>query len=221
MERPFHLMLLPGLGADQRMFEPQRQSFPDLEVPSWIDPQRREPLAHYAERLADKLERPQPLVLGGVSLGGMVAWELARLLKPKALVLIASCRTPRSIAPWARMCGMVGGLIPSAVIEGTKPLAVLTAGRLAGAGQFSDLCLRMYRDSDSRFMRWAALAVHGWQPSPAPDCPVFQTHGACDRIIPASRVPADLLVPGGGHMINLTHAEAVNRFIAEVAEKSL
>jgi pimeloyl-ACP methyl ester carboxylesterase len=221
MPRPFHLLLLPGLGADQRLFGPQRQSFPGLEVPAWIEPRPKEPLGDYAERWAAQLQPSRPFLLGGVSLGGMVAWELARHLKPEALVLIATCRTPRSISPLCRMCGVLGGVIPVTLIEQTKRLAPLTAGRLAGGRQYADVCLQMYRDSDPRFMRWAARAVHRWQPSPSVACPVFQVHGEKDRIIPVSRVAPDLVVPGGGHLINLTHAEVVNRFIAEAAESVL
>lgn len=221
MPQPFHLMLLPGLGADARLFGPQRTAFPDLEVPRWIDPRGQERLVDYAGRLAANLRPPRPLVLGGVSLGGMVAWELARHLNPDALVLIATCRTPRSIARWFRLCGAVGGRMPEVLIERSKPFSVLTAGRLSGAGPHAALCMRMYCDSNPRFVRWASRAVLDWRPSPSAPCRVFQIHGARDRVIPARGVPADLVVPGGGHLINLTHADVVNRFIAAAAEESI
>jgi pimeloyl-ACP methyl ester carboxylesterase len=221
MQRPFHLVLLPGLGADHRLFDSQREAFPDLEVPPWIEPRPREPLADYAQRLAHTLRPSRPLVLGGVSLGGMVAWELARHLNPAALVLIATCRAPRSISPWFRLFAALGGRMPEMLVQATKPFSVLTAGRLSGAGPHASLCLRMYRDSNPRFVRWAAGAVVDWKPCPSVACPVFQIHGACDRIIPSRRVSADLVVPAGGHLINITHAPLVNRFIAAAAAKSL
>jgi len=220
MERPFHLLLLPGLGADHRMFAPQLEAFPQLEVPPWIEPRRREPLPDYAQRLAETLRPSRPLVLGGVSLGGMVAWELARHLQPEALVLIATCRTPRAVAPLLRLCAAIGGRMPELLVQGTKPLSVFTAGRLSGAGQHWPQCVRMYRDSNPRFVRWACRALLEWQPCASVACPVFQIHGACDHIIPARGVPADQLIPDGGHLINVTHAPLVNRFLAEAAAKS-
>jgi len=222
MTQPFHLILLPGLGADERLFGPQRRAFPGLEVPRWIAPRGRESLSAYAGRLAAVLRPERPLVLGGVSLGGMVALELASHLRPAALVLVATCRTPRAIAPWLRFCAGLAGSLPERLVGWSKPMAPLTAGRLSGCGRrHAGLVARMYQDADSGFMHWACHAVLGWQPLRQIACPVFQIHGAADRMIPAISVRADVLVPGGGHLINLTHAEVVNRFIAAAAEQAI
>ncbi len=48
--------------------------------------------------------------------------------------------------------------------------------------------------------------------------PTFRAHGSNDRVIPIHeqdmRPGVDLLVPGGKHLIHLTHATIVNRWIA-------
>jgi len=67
-------------------------------------------------------------------------------------------------------------------------------------------------------MRWALRALLNWDPAPLQDTAVRQIHGRRDRIIPARRVEADEIVPGGGHLINLTHAEQVNEFIEKAAD---
>ena len=51
------LVLLPGLTAEVRLLEPQRQAFQGLIVPPWIEPRPRESLPHYARRMACTLER--------------------------------------------------------------------------------------------------------------------------------------------------------------------
>ena len=33
------LVLIPGLGADERLFDAQRKAFPELHVPAWIAPE--------------------------------------------------------------------------------------------------------------------------------------------------------------------------------------
>ena len=75
------------------------------------------------------------------------------------------------------------------------------------------LFVQMVKESDAELMHWAAGALLKWQPSPLPDIPVLHIHGARDQIIPAGKVHADALVPGGGHMINLTHPDEVNAFV--------
>ena len=40
-------------------------------------------------------------------------------------------------------------------------------------------------------------------------------HRAEDPIIPAGRVEADCVIPGAGHLLTLTHADAVNALLTE------
>ena len=48
-------MLLPGLGADERLFEGQRQAFPELLVPAWPRWRADDSLASFAARLVDAM----------------------------------------------------------------------------------------------------------------------------------------------------------------------
>ena len=73
------LVLLPGLGTDRRLFEPQASVFPQLIVPPWIEPVPHESLSQYAARLAKMVTRQPdcPLILGGMSLGDTVDANVA------------------------------------------------------------------------------------------------------------------------------------------------
>jgi pimeloyl-ACP methyl ester carboxylesterase len=213
------LILLPGLGADRRQFEPQRAAFPDLVVPPWILPKRKEKLADYAVRMAETIAPRRPMVLGGSSFGGMVAYEMARHLRPEAVVLIGSCRSPQALRPMLRRLRPIVPLVAVQMLDLAKPISPL------GLRVFSPftpeqraLCAAMFRDMDSGFMKWACGAVLGWVPSGPPPVPVFQIHGQKDRIMPGRLADADQLIADGGHLINLTHAEQVNNFIAKALE---
>ena len=46
--------------------------------------------------------------------------------------------------------------------------------------------------------------------------PVFRIHGGYDRIILARVEQPEKLVPYGGHLISMTHQEAVNAFILDM-----
>jgi pimeloyl-ACP methyl ester carboxylesterase len=220
---PFNLILLPGLGADSRLFAPQAAEFEQLQVPDWIEPKRRERLVDYAERLAATVtpRADIPLILGGVSLGGMIAYEMARHVKPDVLILIATCRTRagldryRLLAPPARR-------LPAALVGLTKwPAPAVVRMFMPWPKETRRLGVSMYRATDSRFMSWALGALLDWDPSPAPDIPIRQIHGGRDRAIPAARVQADQVIPGGGHLINLLHADEVNAFIRSAAQDCL
>lgn len=216
------LILLPGLGADHRMFEPQREAFPDLYVPAWITPQPNESLAHYAARLAERIDSAGPMVLGGTSLGGMIAWEMAQQLGPAALVLIGSSRSPEAVLPAVRKLKPLVRRIPGWLVRGTKPLAWLAVERFRHlTKQQRTLLARMYQDSDPQFVQWAGGAILQWQPSPPPPTAIFQIHGADDPILPAARIADAEVIPDAGHLINFTHAERVNQVLRRAMEAAV
>jgi pimeloyl-ACP methyl ester carboxylesterase len=74
----------------------------------------------------------------------------------------------------------------------------------------------MFQDADPEFVRWAIRAILAWEPTPPTDIPVFHIHGNRDRMIRASKARADVFVPDGGHLLNLSHAPQVNDFIHKV-----
>ena len=216
MNPAFQLILFPGLGADHRLFEQQRQAFPQLVVPPWIPPHKKESLPNYAARLAETIRpsRDVPLVLGGVSFGGMIAYELARHVKPDALVLIATCRTRRGLRPWYRAARWLLPLMPVQAWEVAKLLSGPVVNlRISVPKARKDLAVQMFKDVDSSFMHWTLQAILNWQPTPLEGIRPLHIHGARDRVLPLRGVQPDEIIPDGGHLINMTHAERVNRFI--------
>jgi len=214
------LILIPGLGTDERLFTSQRPSFPELTVPPWILPRDDECLADYAARMAEVITVREPFVLGGVSLGGMIAYEIARHVKPQAVILIASCRTRQGVNGFLRAAGHLWPVVPAGAFRVAKfiSLPVLrTFGSLTPTQR--KLCAKMFSEMDSRFMHWAVSAILHWNPTPLEQTPVFQIHGARDQIIPAKCVSPDEIIPDGGHLVNLTHADMVNSFIRDVIAK--
>lgn len=211
------LVLLPGLGADPRQFEAQRRAFPSLRTPSWIANREGESLAEYAARMVEQVGLTPGSVIGGSSFGGMVALEMARRVRPRAVILIGSCRSPKSVRPVVSMAGSLATWIPECVVNGARVLA-MPLSRIAGPAprEVRRQIVEMSRGSTAGFMKWAGRAITTWTGFEDPDLPVRAIHGARDRVIPSSAVHADRVVPGAGHLLNMTHAPAVNAFIAEV-----
>ena len=213
------LVMLPGMGVDARLFEPQRRVFPNLQVPAWIEPRPHETLADYARRWARTIDPEPPLFLGGVSLGGMVAYLAARHLKPRAVFLIASCCSGRAISRAFKVGESISRAMPDWVLRRLRGPAANFVARL-------DDCAPPHRrllhdiavNCSIPFQRWAGRALAHWTcdgDSGEPGVPVHQIHGGQDRLIPLIPGEPDHVIPDGGHLINLTHADHVNRFILE------
>lgn len=197
-------------------------AFPGLEVPRWQTPESGETLAAYGERFAASLadSRPSqegdPLYLGGVSLGGMVALEMARFLRPSAVFLIASCRSPRRLSIRLKVWKPFIGAVPVGAMRVIDIAAPVLAGEFgARLPEERQLFADMIRATPPSFIKWASWAILNWDGVGALPMPVHQIHGDRDRIVHAERSGLDRLVKGAGHLLNLTHASAVNEFLAE------
>ena len=209
------LVLLPGLGADARLFDAQRERFANIEVPPWLPNRDGETLADYAARMARTVDSSQPFYLGGVSFGGMVAQEMARHLPAAGVFMIATCRSGRCIAPHLRYFAQFSRILPRRTFEVGQCLSSLFVKK------FGDLSEDQRHDFESMldgvcpdFVRWGIIAITAWPGDVPLSMPVHHIHGADDQLIPVKNVQPDEIVPGGGHLINVTHADAVNRFIA-------
>jgi pimeloyl-ACP methyl ester carboxylesterase len=209
------LLLLPGIGADERLFDEQRSCAADLRVIDWIDPAAPgEPLAVYTKRLAATIATSPPFVIGGASFGGMVALELAQHLQPDAVILLGSCRSPSSLPATYRLLAACSDLVPDALFARSFAAAPLVASRFGVRAPehrrlFSDMLLH----TPPSFVRWATRAIFGWPGIDELPLPIHHIHGEDDRIIPIRRVTPDAIVKGAGHLLNVTHPSEVNAFI--------
>ncbi|RZJ88413.1 MAG: alpha/beta hydrolase, partial [Hymenobacter sp.] len=101
--------LLPGLGADERVFSRLHLPGP-AEVLPWLAPlSANESLPCYAARLAQLVPPNQPCWLIGVSFGGLVAQEVGRLRPLARVVLVSSLSSPRDLPLLLRL-GRATGL---------------------------------------------------------------------------------------------------------------
>lgn len=212
---PTRLLLLPGIGADRRLFDAQRSCAAEVQVVEWIPPLApSEPLTSYAHRLAANIDTSAPFVIGGASFGGMVALELARRIHPKAVVLIGSCRSPSSLPSSYRLLRACSDLVPDALLGRSFVAAPWIASRFGLASpDHRRLFAEMLRHTPPSFVRWAARAIFGWAGVEDLPVPIHHIHGEDDRIIPLRSVRPDVVVKGAGHLLNVTHRDEVNAFL--------
>ena len=224
------LVLLPGLGADSGIFRPQFEHFGDrLVVPPWIDPRPGESIDSYARRWGRRIDVPKPFFIGGISFGGMMAAEIAqdRDRDVAGLILLGSCTHRSQVTAAFRLVAKLGPHLPRGV---TKALLNRIVPRLFGAAEGLDeahveLLEEIAYRTDTDLLAWGARAIADWTDGAQPTCPTYRAHGDRDLVIPARRRTmrpgVDLLVPGGRHLVHLSHAAIVNRWIASKIDDPL
>src|SRR5688500_12535384 len=190
---PIRLVLFPGLAADGRLFEPQREGLSGVrvETPAWIEPaDDEESLESYSRRMAAAVTPPEPdeqVFLGGASLGALVALEAARHLPgTRAVFMIGGCRDTRAVAPFFRFVCSLAPRMSTAIVKTLLrgvPLALLMFESLGVAHR--RLYAKMARDASARQVRWSAGALLPYQSAGDPaGVRVLLIHGQRDLVIP-------------------------------------
>ncbi|QVL32472.1 alpha/beta fold hydrolase [Telmatocola sphagniphila] len=206
--------MFSGMEADERLFDAQRQAFPNLKVCRWIEPLPGDSLRAYAARLAPLVDPGEPCILGGASFGGIIAQELSRHIRAQACIIIGSISSPSGIPLKWRML---------------RPLAHLPLDRLNSLFYWISKLGRPIIPYNTRrrllklsrpeaaFVLWAMCSVLKWRPPSAPiPTRLFHLHGALDRVFPVHLSKPDLVVPAGGHALTLFCPTAVNDYISFV-----
>ncbi|HVS97817.1 MAG TPA: alpha/beta hydrolase [Puia sp.] len=209
------IYFIPGMGADHRVFTYVR--LPEGYEPfyiQWIDPLRRESLGDYAARLLQQIDTTQPFVLAGVSMGGMLCVEIAKLVRPVCTVLISSVPVSAHLPKMYRLAGKLGldRLVPAALL---KFAAIVKHSLLMYPHRDRRLMRQIIRDTDDRFLYWSLRTILEWKNEWVPQ-PLYHIHGKRDEVLPCRLTTPTHVVKKGGHMIVVSRPETVNAFLGEV-----
>ncbi len=194
------IYLFSGLGADERLFD-QLTPLEGYEYVAikYLKPSGSKTLSDYAQLLVDTYRFEQPFILGGVSIGGMIAQEIAEIIRPEKLILISTVRFTSEFPVFLRMVnnGFARILIKKPLLEMLAAVADrFTKKSNLGRKLFYD----MLHDSDADFMKFGARAALSWHP-PVTDIPVIRFHGSKDKVFPISRIKRCIEIKDGSHFM--------------------
>lgn len=202
------LYLIGGLGADERVFKYLKLES-STQVIKWIDPKPNEELKNYVSRLFEQIDTKEEFGLLGVSFGGIVAIELAKLQKPKRLILISSVENSKQLPKKYITIGktQILKLIPNSLIKPPK----IILGYLFGAKN-KKLLEQIVKDTPDKFIRWALNKMIFWS-NDSTSIKTIRIHGTNDKLIPLKG--ESIKIKDGGHFMIVDKAEEISRIINE------
>ena len=205
---------ISGLGADHHVFKNLELNGHELKPVPWVRPEKNELIDNYARRMIECIEEPSPVILG-VSFGGMMAIEIAKLINVKKLIIVSSIKSPAEMPQWMRLAGklQLNKLLP---IKSYKMTERIDNDRLGVSNEEERLLVAQYRRSaDSMYMSWAVNEVlnwkNGWQPGN-----IVHIHGDKDKIFPVKNLKADHIIKNGTHLMVYNRAKEISELLAEV-----
>lgn len=207
-----NIYVFSGLGADRRIFQNIDFAGADVTYIDWIPTQVGESLPQYAQRLLPQIKADQP-VLVGVSFGGMLATEVAKLIPVKKILLISSAQTRQDIPFYCRWLGCLKlhHLLPVQLFI-RSPIFLLAWLFGVNTAKEKQLLGRIIRETDPVILKWALGAILGWdnmQRHPH----VVHIHGTHDRVLPARYCKPHITVARGGHLMVLAQADVLSKLI--------
>lgn len=204
---------ISGLGADSKAFQKLKianEIF--VQHIDWIEPIKNESLANYCLRLSKCIDRSEDFILIGLSFGGIVAIEIAKLLLPKKVIIISSISTHHEIPFIYRFIGYSGlhRLAPSFLFKKPNVFVFWFFGaKTAGEKR---LFKHFLHTSSPFFLKWAIDKILCWKNEQRP-LNIFHIHGTEDRIFPVNLTKADVKVEGGRHFMVYSKAETISEIL--------
>lgn len=189
------------MGADHTMFSaPAWQRIAGARFVDWPAHRGEKTIADFADRVIAEAAIPERATLIGVSLGGIVACEIARKRRARALVLVGSAVHPREI---------------SSLLAKLQPLARFAPIEFVqrAAGKISHEVVEMFARGEPAFIRAACAAIFAWEGLDESVIAPVRIHGIHDHVI---LMPAAVdLALDGGHLVAMTHADECVDFLRQ------
>ena len=210
------IYLIPGLGADERVFQGLRLPQP-FKILKWVPPGNNEKLSSYCQKLILQIDTQQEIILIGVSFGGIVAQEIASLLHVKIVILVSGVQDPEEITKSLRIAGFLRlhHLIPFQYsFHFSKLNNWLFTPR---TGKEKKLLTEILKETPPAFVIWALQKVLEWRPVPSKRNKLYRIHGGRDKIFPVRmQKNIDKEIPEGGHFMIVTDAELIQNYIKKL-----
>lgn len=206
------VFLVPGLGADERLFNHLDLSGFKVIPISWIPPDKTDTLKSYAQKLVEHYHIDKGSVVIGVSLGGILTTEIANLVPLKKAILISSVKTAAEL-PWVFK---LYRWLPLYQLLSEKQFKLLTTLAKPFFGQFSEAEWALFKDmfyrTPASFMRWAIHAILSWKNTIVPPN-LCHMVGNKDLVFNYRRIKGAQLIEGGTHMMIFDKASEINPLI--------
>lgn len=205
---------IPGFGTDKKIFSKLKLSHP-FEVIEWQKPFKNEDLTSYTFRMAEAIKDEQPILIG-VSFGGMIALEIAKLRHIEKLILVSSIKNRKEMPFRYRMVGRLGlnKFFPMKKINESDTFLALANKRLGATTQEEKNFSNNYRkNADLDYTHWGINQILNWKNKDMPIAQVYHIHGDNDKIFPVKKIRPTHIVEGGTHLMIVNRATEISAII--------
>ncbi|CAN5302158.1 hypothetical protein BH09BAC3_BH09BAC3_19060 [soil metagenome] len=206
---------ISGLGADERAFKKIKLA-DTIEIihVKWPEHDDDESLQSYCLKITKSIDTSKEFSLVGLSFGGIIAIELLKILVPKTITIISSVSTKDELPGYLKFLKRIKlyKIVPGFLMN--KGSWFFNLSNCLGDKEDSELVRTIIRETNPYFIKWAIDKIVNWTNESRPKG-LYHIHGDRDNTFPLSKVKADYVINGGGHLMVLTHAREISKKLNE------
>ena len=211
-----HLYLLPGLGADERLF--QYIEIPDCQLHflQYPIPKKEDTLEDFIIQLSKQITA-KPYAFLACSIGGIFAIELERKIPVEKIILVASIKSQEERPFYFDLLRKlpVHRWLPMDLLKRAGGIASKLGGK--HEGNHLDLLAKMLQNTDNALLIWGVDQIVAWNPEKLTEeihNKIVHIHGKRDLIFPARFIKNAVLIPKAAHFsILLSRVAIINELI--------
>lgn len=210
-----HVYFMPGMAVDSSIFGhiilPEYYIVHYLE---WEIPETNQSLKDYAKNMLQYVKEDNPVLIG-VSFGGVIIQEMAKLISVRRLIIISSVKCAAELPSRMKFAAKTGifKLIPTGLVN------YIDFFEKIAFGEFLKKRAKLYRQylsiKDKKYLNWAIRHMVTW------DCAkpvenVVHIHGDQDIVFPIKNIENCIVVPGGTHIMIVNRFRWFNEYLPEI-----
>lgn len=193
---------MPGLAASTTIFEhiklPEDQF--EMYFLEWFLPNDKESIESYAKRMNEKILHENPVLIG-VSFGGILVQEMAKLMPTRKVIIISSVKSNTEFPSRLKMAKAtkVYKILPTQLISNVELLV-----KYAFGSTIIKKRLKLYEKylsvRDKSYLDWSIENVLLWHQKIA-DKNIIHIQGDADEVFPIKNIHNCIVVKGGTHIM--------------------
>ena len=193
---------MPGLAASTTIFEhiklPEDQF--EMYFLEWFLPNDKESIESYAKRMNEKILHENPVLIG-VSFGGILVQEMAKLMPTRKVIIISSVKSNTEFPSRLKMAKAtkVYKILPTQLISNVELLV-----KYAFGSTIIKKRLKLYEKylsvRDKSYLDWSIENVLLWHQKIA-DKNIIHIQGDADEVFPIKNIQNCIVVKGGTHIM--------------------
>ena len=198
---------MPGLAASTSIFENIKLPEDQFEMVflEWFLPNDKESIESYAKRMNENILHENPVLIG-VSFGGILVQEMAKLITTNKVIIISSVKSNTEFPPRLKMAKAtkVYKILPTQLLANVELLVKYAFGSTIVKKR-----LKLYEKylsvRDKKYLDWSIENVLLW-PQKSADENTIHIQGDADEVFPIKNIQNCIVVKGG------THIMIINKF---------